>query len=91
MDVLVRKPWTDGDGEPAVQREAIELKVRRQGEANPLREGLEQLDEYLSRCDLPSGTLIIFDRRPSAVRRQPRPEFSADRTPAGRDVTLLRV
>jgi hypothetical protein len=91
MDVLVRKPWTDGDGKRAVQREAIELKVHRQGEADPLQEGLEQLDEYLSRCDLPSGTLIIFDRRLAAVRKQPRPEFSAPRTPTGRDVTLLRA
>jgi hypothetical protein len=91
IDVLVRKPWTDGDGKAMVQREAIELKVRRRREPSPLREGLEQLDEYLSRCDLPSGTLIIFDRRPSVIDKQPRPEFSAVRTPAGRDVTLLRV
>jgi hypothetical protein len=91
MDVLVRKPCTDADGKRAVQREAIELKVHRQDTADPLQEGLEQLDEYLSRCDLRSGTLIIFDRRPAAVRDQPHPEFSAARTPAGRDVTLLRA
>lgn len=28
MDIMVRKPYTGPDGKPAVQREAIELKVR---------------------------------------------------------------
>jgi hypothetical protein len=76
IDVLVRKPYVDADGKPAVQQEAIELKVRRQGEGNPLRDALAQLDGYLSRLELGTGTLIIFDRRPSALRKRPAPEFS---------------
>ncbi|MGH3247092.1 MAG: AAA family ATPase [Trebonia sp.] len=89
IDVLVRKPYTDLDGKPAVQREAIELKVRRQGRGNPLKEGLTQLDGYLARLGLDTGTLIIFDRRPAALRKHPNPQFSRPSTPEGREVTLL--
>jgi hypothetical protein len=91
IDLLVSKLYTDPDEKPTVQREVIELKVRRQGEGNPLRAALAQLDEYLSRFDLLAGTLIIFDRRPSAIRRPPAPEFSSHRTPGGREITLLAV
>ena len=66
VNPLVRKPCTGLDGKPNVQREAVELKVRRRGQGNPLRDGLSQLDEYLSRLSLDTGILIIFDRRPSA-------------------------
>lgn len=89
IDLLVRKPYTDPDGKPAVQREAIELKVRRQGQGNPLKDGLAQLDDYLSQLGLDSGTLVIFDRRPSALRKRPDPELSQLRTHAGRDITVL--
>lgn len=89
IDVLVRKPYTDADGKPATQREAVELKVRRQHQGNPLKKGLTQLDEYLVRLGADSGTLLIFDRRPSAVRRPPNPEITRTRTPNGREITLL--
>lgn len=91
IDLLVSKPYTGLDGKDAVQREVIELKVRRQGEGNPLKAALIQLDEYLSRFDLERGTLVIFDRRPSAIRRPPAPEFSSHRTPGGRGIILLTV
>lgn len=89
VDLLVRKPYTDPDGKPAEQREAFELKVRRPGRGNPLKEGLAQLDEYLTRLDLDTGTLIIFDRRPSAIKKRPSTEISRARTPDGREITLL--
>jgi hypothetical protein len=91
IDVLVRKPYLDADGKPALQREVVELKVRRLRQANPLKDGLEQLDKYLSRLGLDSGTLLIFDRRPSAVRKPPNPEITRTRTPGGRHVSLLRA
>ncbi|MBO0801661.1 MAG: hypothetical protein J2P25_01095 [Nocardiopsaceae bacterium] len=91
IDLTVTKPYTDADGKPAVQREAIELKVRRKGDGNPLKEALAQLDGYLHRLDLDAGILIIFDRRPSSIRKRPAPEFSGHRTPDGRDITLLAV
>jgi hypothetical protein len=91
IDVLVRKPYTGADGKPAIQLEAVELKVHRPHRGNPLKEGLQQLDDYLSRLGLDSGTLLIFDRRPGAVRKQPNPEITRTHTPAGREVTLLRA
>jgi hypothetical protein len=91
IDVLVRKPYTNADGKPAVQREVVELKVRRQHQSDPLKDGLRQLDEYLSRLGLDSGTLLVFDRRPSAVRKRSAPEITRTRTQAGREVTLLRA
>ncbi|MFO1420200.1 MAG: ATP-binding protein [Candidatus Competibacteraceae bacterium] len=41
----------------------IELKVWRDGEPDPLVEGLEQLDGYLAGLGLDHGWLVIFDRR----------------------------
>jgi hypothetical protein len=91
IDVLVRKPYTGADGKPVVQREAVEIKVRRPHQGDPLEDGLGQLDEYLSRLGLESGTLLIFDRRPSTVRGKPNPEITRTRTPSGHEVTLLRA
>ena len=34
LDLTVTKPYTSADGKPALQREVIELKVRRQGDRN---------------------------------------------------------
>lgn len=89
IDVYVRKFYTDADGKKAVQREAVELKVRRQGRGNPLKGGLDQLDDYLSQLDIETGSLIVFDRRPNARRKRPDLEFSTARTPDGREVTVL--
>jgi hypothetical protein len=91
VDVLVRKPYTGADGKRTVQREAVEIKVRRVGRRDPLKEGLAQLDGYLARLGLDTGTLLIFDRRPSSAEEPPEPEFTQERTPAGRTVTLLRA
>ena len=61
MDLLL----TYGD-----QKVAMELKVWRK--ADPLKEGLTQLDLYLAGLDLATGWLVIFDvrgrRRPAAER-----------------------
>lgn len=91
IDVLVRKPFTGADGKREVQREAVEIKLRRPKQGNPLKDGLAQLDEYLSRLGLDSGTLLIFDRRPSAVHKKPNPEIGSVRTPTGRTITLFRT
>lgn len=66
IDLCIRWPSSDG-----LQRWAIELKVWREGRPDPLNEGLVQLSGYLSRLGLNSGTLIIFDGRPST---EPLPE-----------------
>jgi hypothetical protein len=70
---------------------AIELKVWRDREADPLAEGLAQLDGYLAGLGLDSGWLVIFDRRsgqpPLAERTRAEPAI----TPAGRSVTVIRA
>jgi hypothetical protein len=91
VDVLVRKPYTDADGRRRMQREAVEIKVRRARTGDPLKDGLAQLDGYLARLGLETGTLLIFDRRPAAVEQPPDPGFTIEHTPTGRTVTLLRA
>jgi hypothetical protein len=87
---LLRWPYVGPDGQRRVQREALELKVWRKGEKNPLATGKAQLDAYLARLGLDEGILVIFDRRPRK-RGVVKPRRSRTRTPSGRAVTLLRV
>lgn len=87
LDLLVRKPY----GDHLLQREAIELKAWAPGKADPFPAGLRQLDRYLDRLGLDTGTLIIFDRRPTARDISERTAFSDARTPSGRTITLLRA
>jgi len=74
-----------------MQREAIELKAWAPGKTDPLKAGLKQLDAYLDRFRLDTGTLIIFDRRPAAPPITDRTQLSKDATPSGRTITLLRA
>jgi hypothetical protein len=91
LDVLVRWPYTGPEGERLMQREAMELKVWRAGGDDPLPDGLAQLDRYLDRLTLPTGVLVIFDRRPEAPPWKERGGFEQATTPSGRHVTILRV
>ena len=91
VDPLIRWPYTDADGKRRWQREAIELKVWRPGRADPLPEGLHQLDGYLDRLGLDHGTLVVFDRRADAPPIIERTRFTQERSPAGRTVTVLRA
>lgn len=91
IDLLIRWPYTDQDGKPGQQWEAIELKVRHPGRADPLAEGLEQLDRYLDRLGLDVGTLIIFDRRSELPPVHERTSITETRTPAGKKITLVRA
>jgi len=87
IDLQVRKPY----GDHQQQLEGIELKVWRKGRPDPLAEGLRQIDEYLARLGLDTGTLIIFDRRPDAAPIYERTQFTVERTPSGKAITLLRA
>lgn len=91
IDILVRKPITGPDGRPAMQKEVIELKVRRAKDSDPLGEGLDQLDHYLSRHHLDHGHLVIFDRRPEETRDAGPARISTTTTPHGRKAILLRA
>jgi hypothetical protein len=70
---------------------AMELKVWRDGEKDPLDEGLAQLDGYLAGLGLDSGWLVIFDRRAGQPPISERTHASAARTPSGRGVTVVRA
>jgi hypothetical protein len=69
---------------------AIEVKVWRDGEPDPLREGLGQLDDYLAGLGLSSGWLIIFDRRGGQPPIAERTSADQATTPQGRHVAVVR-
>ncbi|XXY95545.1 hypothetical protein WME98_26690 [Sorangium sp. So ce296] len=81
IDLLVRLPHSGEGGQRAVQREALELKVWRDGARDPLQKGLAQLDEYLQRLGLATGVLVIFDRRAGAPSTEDRTRFEEATTP----------
>jgi hypothetical protein len=67
------------------------LKVRAEGDGDPLAEGLAQLDAYLDRLSLDTGVLVVFDRRPNAAPVAERTTFDQATSPSGRAVTVLRA
>lgn len=69
---------------------AMELKVWRDGERDPLNEGLEQLDSYLSGLGLETGWLVIFDQRSGLPDISERTTTETAVTPTGRAVTVIR-
>ncbi len=85
VDLCVRWPHRSG-----LQRWALELKVWRDGESDPVQRGLEQLGGYLERPSLDKGTLIVFDSRSTAT---PLPErCSTDElTHNGKSFTVMRL
>jgi hypothetical protein len=95
IDLQLRWPYQDAQGQRQWQREAVEIKVWRDRKPDPLDEGLRQLDEYLAQLELDHGVLVIFDRRqgrggtedavPALI------SFEQTRTATGREVTLLRA
>ncbi len=69
----------------------MELKVWRDREADPLAEGLAQLDEYLAGLGLATGWLVIFDRRNGLPPIAQRTHTEAAISPAGRSITVIRA
>ncbi len=69
----------------------MELKVWRDGEADPLDEGLAQLDEYLAGLGLETGWLVIFDRRSGLPPIAQRTHTEAAVSPAGLSITVIRA
>lgn len=89
IDLHIRWPYTTPDGARHLQREAIEIKTWRAGRPNPLNAGLKQLDRYLDRLGLDTGTLAIFDQRPDAPTIDERTALTTETSPAGRTITVL--
>ena len=73
-----------------VERFAAELKVRRDGDGDPLEDGLEQLSEYLDRLGLDRGTLILFDQRPETPPPWERAQRSVEERD-GKQINVLRL
>jgi hypothetical protein len=91
IDVLIRWPLPNAKNSLQWQHAAFELKVWTQGEADPLCEGLEQLERYLDGLGLDHGTLVIFDRRPEAKPSTERTSLGQTQTAKGYKVNLLRA
>lgn len=70
---------------------AIEIKVWKPGRPDPLSQGIEQLDEYLSGLGQDSGWLVIFDRRPGLSPVAERLATSVEKSRAGRAITVIRA
>lgn len=68
----------------------IELKVWRNRKPDPLHEGMEQLDGYLSKLGLVTGWLVIFDQRDGLPDISERTTVDTTTSPAGRMVTVIR-
>ena len=69
----------------------LPVKVWRPGRPDPQAKGLAQLDGYLARLGLDGGWLVIFDRRPGLPPVEERLGVSAETSPAGRPVTVIRA
>ena len=70
---------------------ALELKVWRDQEPDPLAQGLVQLDGYLAGLGLDSGWLVIFDRRSNTARLADRTASSTATSPGARRITVIRA
>jgi hypothetical protein len=84
-------PWIDAQGKRQIQREALELKVWREGRKDPLSEGLKQIDAYLTGLGLDEGILVLFDQRAAAVPVEDRTREEAAQTASGRPIRVLRA
>jgi type II secretory pathway predicted ATPase ExeA len=69
---------------------ALELKVWRDQQPDPLTEGLEQIERYLQRLGLSQGFLILFDQRRDAPSWAERGTRSQALTTSGREVIIWR-
>jgi hypothetical protein len=91
IDLLVSWPWVDEHGKKQLQREAIELKVWRDGRKDPLAEGLKQIDVYLTGLGLEDGILVLFDQRAAADPVDDRTREEAAETATGKRIRVLRA
>ena len=69
-----------------VQKEVIECKVVRGSLARTVERGLEQTREYMDRCGVEEGHLVVFDRTPG--RSWEEKVFRREETTGGAPVTV---
>jgi len=82
MDVCIRQ------GGAAI---ALVVKVRRDRDPDPVPEGLGQVDEALDRLGVDKGWLVVFDRRKGLSPVSQRLGATKEKTPAGREIVLVRA
>jgi SpoVK/Ycf46/Vps4 family AAA+-type ATPase len=68
----------------------MELKVWRDGNKDPLDQGLIQLDQYLAGLGLDRGWLVIFDQRSGLLPIADRTTIAPATTVSGRAITVIR-
>jgi hypothetical protein len=68
----------------------MELKVWRDGEKDPLTQGLVQLDGYLAGLGLEGGWLVIFDQRKGLVAIEERTTVERVKSAGGRSIAVIR-
>jgi hypothetical protein len=68
----------------------MELKVWRDRRSDPIKEGLHQLDKYLSGLSLDTGWLVIFNRRSGLPPLCDRTTTEIAISPAGREIIVIR-
>jgi hypothetical protein len=90
IDLLIRWPHPGARNTAEWQQEAFELKVWSELTGDPLKDGLEQLENYLDGLNLTHGTLVIFDRRKDAPPAPERTRLEEAQTPKGYQVRVLR-
>jgi len=69
---------------------AMELKVWADKRPDPIKEGLSQLDKYLSGLSLDTGWLVIFDRRSGLLPISDRTTTENVVSPDGREIIVIR-
>ena len=70
---------------------AMELKVRRDGDAEPLPAGLQQLDSGLNGLNLDTGWLVILDQHSGLPDISQRTTAEMASTPTGRGITVVQA
>ncbi|OAA24552.1 hypothetical protein UG55_102974 [Frankia sp. EI5c] len=89
-DLYLRWRYTTRDGTRAEQREVLEVKAQRPGKADPLKDAIAQLDDYLNHLGLPSGYVVIFDQRPRPTPATDEP-LTTRTSPSGHSITIARL
>ncbi|BBC27152.1 AAA family ATPase [Pseudanabaena sp. ABRG5-3] len=69
---------------------AMELKVWSDKRPDPLKDGLLQLDKYLSGLSLDTGWLVIFDRRSGLLPLSEQTTTEIATSPAGREIIVIQ-
>ncbi|WP_239334440.1 hypothetical protein [Frankia sp. CiP3] len=66
------------------------MKTHRPGKANPLKDAILQLEDYLNHLGLSSGYIVIFDQRSQSTPAADEP-LTTQTSPSGHSITIARL